>query len=60
MTAKPTPADCRNFLSDAISWKSLYAVQQGAYESREAIIADAIKWCSQIDAALVAKLLVQP
>lgn len=56
---KRSQEQCRSFLGDDISWKSLYALQQGIYESREAAIADAIKWCSNIDAQKVAELLVQ-
>lgn len=52
-----TQADVRNSLGDDISWKSLYAVQNRIYASREEAIADAIKWCSLVDLDKVALLL---
>lgn len=56
--AKPTQVDIRNNLGDDISWKSLYAQQNDIYPTREAAIADAIKWCGNVDIKLVAELLL--
>lgn len=41
-------SEFRNFLGDDISWKSLMAIQKNIYSTREAAIADAIGWCSNI------------
>lgn len=43
-----TQAEVRNSLGDDISWKSLYAQQEGIYPTREAAIAAAIIWCSGV------------
>lgn len=48
-----------NSLGDDISWKSLYAVQNKIYASREEAIADAILWCSNIEPKKVASILLK-
>lgn len=52
-----TQADFRNSLGDDISWKSLYAVQEKLYPTREDAIVASIIWCGHIDVEKLCQLL---
>lgn len=53
-----TKRQFRSWLGDDIGWKTLYAIQHKLYESREAALIDAIRFCSGISEANLISLIL--